>query len=300
MHRLQLMGLLTLAAALCCALLTVAHSQSKIAKPSKLLKTTRQSLSDLEVTGLLAGVPPASHRFITYHDLLGLPQVKATLINDENFAAMKVPKIKISGVYLSVLAEKLGAPPSADLIQALCTDKYLGIVSSGYIAAHKPILILKVNDLTPAEWANKTHNEDPGPYLVGSVNFKSSYNILGRQEMPQVPENVVALSFESQNTVFAAIAPPGRYASGSPQQQGFAIARVLCLKCHNAGPYGGTKANRSWSTLSKDAIKDPAAFAKRIHDPKSIDPAATMPPNPDYDAASLAALTAYFQSLPTE
>jgi hypothetical protein len=300
MLRSQLMGFMMLAAALCCGFVTIARSQPKNVKPSELLKATRQSPSDLEVTGLLAGLPPASHRFVSYQNLLSLPQVEATLVNDDNFAAMNIPKIKISGVYLSVLAEKLGVAPDADLIKALCTDKYLGIISSGYISAHKPILILKINGLTPAEWARKTHKDDPGPYLVGSENFKSAYYVLGHQEMPEIPENVVTLSFDSQKTVFGAIAPPARYRLDSPQQQGFAIARVLCLKCHNAGPYGGTKANRSWSTLSKDAIKDPGSFAKRIHDPKSVDPTATMPPNPDFDAASLAALTAYFQSLPTE
>ncbi len=40
-----------------------------------------------------------------------------------------------------------------------------------------------------------------------------------------------------------------------------------------------------------------AAFGKYVVRPQAVNPEATMPANPDYDAATVAALTAYFQSV---
>jgi mono/diheme cytochrome c family protein len=75
------------------------------------------------------------------------------------------------------------------------------------------------------------------------------------------------------------------------------MAKQNCLRCHNAGPYGGTKAGWSWETLSVVAKADPKTFKNYVHDPKSVNAKAKMPANPQYDAATLAVLAAYFQSL---
>ena len=300
MQRSQWVGSFLVATALGCLLLTAAHSQLKAAKPAKLLKTTRQSSTDLEVSGLLAGVTSSSHRFIRYSDLLKLPQVKATITGDENFADMHTATVHVSGVSLEVLSRMIGVAPSATFITGLCTDEYLGIFSADYLAAHQPILVLKINDLSYANWARKTHNQDPGPYLITSTKFTPAYHVLAYGEQPQVPENMVSLSFNAPQALEAAIAPAARFTSDSPQQLGFAIARVTCLKCHNVGDIGGTKAHRPWSKLIADATADPATFAKRIANPKSVDPKAAMPANEAFDTATLAALTAYFQSLSTE
>ncbi len=286
-------------AALCCVLFAAAPPMPK-GSSSKLLKIARESPGDLEVSGLLTGVPPSSSRFVSYSDLLTLPQVTIKVTGDENFADMHTPTVKVSGVRLSVLAKALGAAPEASTITALCSDKYLGIFSAPYIITHDPVLVLKINGLSYAEWARRTHNEDPGPYLVASKNFVPSYRVLAYKEQPQVPDNLVSLAFDTPQSIDAAIAPSARFPTGSPQQSGFAIARVTCLKCHNARQVGGTKADRPWSTLSRDAVNDPATFARRVNNPKSVDPKATMPANPSFDKATLAALTAYFQSMPTE
>ena len=45
---------------------------------------------------------------------------------------------------------------------------------------------------------------------------------------------------------------------------------------------------------------NPAAFGKYVVRPNSVNPEANMPPNPEYDAATIAALTAYFQSFAPE
>ena len=70
-----------------------------------------------------------------------------------------------------------------------------------------------------------------------------------------------------------------------------------CLRCHAAGPYGGTKGGLSWEALTNLAKRDGAMFSKYVHDPRSVDPKSRMPGNSQYDAPTLAAVTSYFQSL---
>jgi hypothetical protein len=41
---------------------------------------------------------------------------------------------------------------------------------------------------------------------------------------------------------------------------------------------------------------NPTAFGKYVVRPNSVNPEANMPANPQYDAVTIAALTAYFQS----
>jgi hypothetical protein len=71
------------------------------------LRVARQSPSDLEVGGDLAGLPHGATRYITRDDLLALPQVTYTVTDDSNFTG----PTKISGVQLEELTRSLGAGP---------------------------------------------------------------------------------------------------------------------------------------------------------------------------------------------
>ena len=245
---------------------------------------------------MIDGVPNSTPRFITYQDLQSLPQVTATITSDENFTEMHTPKVQVSGVYLSELARRIGVSSKADLTNAICVDHYSAPYPADYVATHKPILVLKINGLTAAEWAQQTKNEDPGPYLITQADFVPSYSILSHQDRAQVPTEVVSIEFARQKDVFATITPPGSFTPASPEMLGFGIARQNCLRCHNQGSTGGTKARRTWSVLSRHASEDPISFARYIHNPRSVDSHAQMPSNLQYDAATLNALTAYFKS----
>jgi hypothetical protein len=296
MERRKLIGLVALCTTLCCGLTAAAHSVQAAASASSLLKLSRQSATDLEVDGLITGVPQSGHRFITYESLLSLPQVTATITSDENFTEMHAPIVRVTGVYLSELAHRIGASTDADLINAICADQYRSPYPADYLAAHRPILVLKINGQATREWARRTRNEDPGPYFITQENFIPSFSILSHQDRPQVPTEVVEIQFTRQKDVFEAITPPGHFAPDSSEMKGFGIARQNCLRCHNRGSVGGGKAGRSWSVLSRHASDDPKSFARYVYDPKSEDIRAKMPGNPQYDAATLAALTAYFKS----
>ena len=247
---------------------------------------------------MVADLPAGATGYVSYADLASLPQITVRAAGDENFSA--TPRSTITGVSLAVLAQAVGALPSSDLIDALCTDRYRAHYPAGYLAAHHPVLGLEVDRQRPEVWAKKTGQYDPGPYFVTHAKYSPSYRILAHEDQAQIPTNVVRLNFSTVSATFGAIAPSGPTMQQEPVRQGFVIAQQNCLRCHFQGVYGGTKSGRDWTTLSTWAREQPAFFARYVHDPKSLEPHANMPPNPSYDQATLAALTAYFRSFPAE
>jgi mono/diheme cytochrome c family protein len=259
------------------------------------LHPTRQSPDDLEVTGLLAGLPANTAAYVPYHELAALPQVTVHVTNDENFPAGG-RGVLVTGIPLDSLARALGALPDSDLIDALCTDDYRAHYPASYIAQHHPIFALLIDHQRPSAWAARTHLYDPGPYFLTHAHFVPIVNILAYSEQPQVPTNVIRLNFSTTAATYGAITPHGPSAQDPAVQQGFAIARQSCLRCHYQGAYGGTKSGRDWTALSTWAREQPDYFMRYVHNPQSVEPHAHMPPNPGYDHATLSALTAYFRT----
>lgn len=277
-------------ATLCGILLHTALAQSA---PKLVLNTNRASTTDLEVSGELAGLPPGSTRFLTRADLLTLPQVTFTVKDDANFSG----PTEISGVLLEDLIKVLAASPGEALVAAVCEDQYHAHYPRPYLAAHHPVLVLKINGQLSEGWpkAGEAHDADMGPYLISHRQFTPGPNILAHREEAQIPWGVVRLEFRNQKSLDA-IAPRGLHARDEAVQAGYKIAQQNCLRCHNQGHIGGMKAHHSWLVLSAWATSDPEHFASYIRDPQKQNPQAQMYANPDYDAATLHALTAYFQT----
>ena len=256
----------------------------------------RMSPSDLELSGDLPGSSAYAGRYLTYLELLKLPQVAFTVTDDPNFQG----RTEIKGVYLDELLKALDIPGANTLIAAICDDGYEGHYSVDYRAAHHPILVLTVNGKPLTIVKRTADGGSYGPYLVSHPSFKSRYSTLAHPEEAQIPNGVLELRFVRENQVFRAIHPQGDFAADSPQMQGYMIAKENCFRCHNAGAYGGGKAGISWSALGKIANMRPDYFRSYIKDPQSESPYAQMPSFPDYDDATLAALTAYFQVVPMD
>jgi hypothetical protein len=257
----------------------------------------RQLSSDLAVSGMIAGLPDGAVGYVRYADLSSLPKVTVEVHGDENFSEGKSwPAVHATGIYLDVLAHALGVLPTSDLIDATCTDDYRAHYPASYLAEHHPLLVLTINHQPSSVWAKAAHQRDPGPYFVTHANFVPSFKVLSHADRPQVPTGVVRLNFSTIAATYGAIAPRGVFPPGSPQEQGFTIARQNCLRCHNQGQYGGLKAGRTWMTLSTWAREQPAYFENYVRDPKSFEPHAKMPGNPGYDKATLDALDAYFRT----
>jgi mono/diheme cytochrome c family protein len=254
----------------------------------------RTSPSDLEIHGdIRGGSPEQPKRFDTREQLLALPQVSYTVTNDANF----IGPIQISGVGLDQLLHALAANPESDIAVAICTDGYATHYDHPYIAAHHPVLALKINRKDPADWP-KFHENGAymGPYLISSPDFKPSFKILSHEDEPQIPWGVVQLKIQSEAAVFDAIRPRSPGAASQEVLDGYRIAQQNCFRCHNSGDHGGTKAQRPWTVLSTWANASPDFFAAYIHDPKSKNPKSQMQAFPNYDATTLNALTKYFQS----
>jgi mono/diheme cytochrome c family protein len=256
--------------------------------------TQRLSVTDLEIGGDIAGLPPGSTRFVPREDLLALPQVSYTVTDDPNFTG----PTEISGVPLEDLDRSLAGVPDADLVIAICDDQYRAHYTRAYLAAHQPLLVLKVNGQPPELWPKDAegHDQDMGPYMISLRQFTPAFKVLAHQDEPQIPWGVVRLEFRNEKAVFGGIAPHGPAASDSSVQVGYRIAQQNCFRCHNQGGEGGLKARHPWLVLSAWATASPEHFAAYVRNPRSETPYAQMPPNPGYDPATLQALIAYFRT----
>jgi len=264
------------------------HSSS----PSSILHLQRRSNFDLRLSGDLIGVPSAATRYISREDLLRLPQQTFTVARDGNFWR----PTEVSGVPLAQLVERFAASPTSDLVLAICTDRYCAPYPQAYLAAHKPILVLRIDGKSPAQWPKDSEGGDLGPYLISNPDFTPSFKILSHRDEEQIPWGVVQLEFRNQREVLGAIAPRGPRARDALVQDGYRIAQQNCFRCHNLGSVGGMKSGLTWNVLSAWASGSPEFFTAYVRSPKAKNSKAQMPPNPDYDRHTLRALTAYFQT----
>ncbi|MDP9039621.1 MAG: hypothetical protein M3O02_10175 [Acidobacteriota bacterium] len=251
----------------------------------------RQSPYDLEIAGEVPGLRAGDAGFLRWSDLRRLPQVSGVVDDDPDLPGLVM---KITGVRLDVLAKALGVGAAVDLLDALCSDGYRAYYPRELIAAHQPLLVLTMDGMTPAAWAAKTKQDDPGPYLILYRGFRPAWRVLSHADRPQLPSNVVRLNFGRQVEAWRAVEPGA--AASLEASQGYQIARQNCVRCHAAGATGGTKSKFTWADLARDARQRPAWFATYVAAPKKISPQATMPGEPGYDAATLGALTAYFKN----
>jgi mono/diheme cytochrome c family protein len=257
-----------------------------------MLHATRSSAGDLEIGGELAGVPAGATRYIRYDDLLRLPQETYSVVDDSNFHG----KTQIAGVSLASLARLLGKAPDDALIVAICYDKYRANYPRAYLAAHHPLLVLRINGRLRDHWPPSEYGGPLGPYLISHPFFKPSFKVLSHDDEPQIPFGVTRLEVRRESVVYGAIKPPGSWPDDSQVSQGYVIARQDCFRCHNSGAEGGKLAGRSWLQLAALAGEDPSKFRAIIRNPASVTPGAKMPAEPNYNDATLDALTAYFKT----
>ena len=276
-------------AAACVALMAIA---AILAARAGNLRAQRSSALDLELGGELKGLPPGSTRFVTREDLLALPQVTYTVTDDSNFTG----PAEIKGVLLEELARDLGAAPRADLVVAICDDKYRANYPRDYMRAHHPMLVLEINGKPPAAWPRSGEGFEMGPYMISHAKFTPAFKILAHGDEPQIPWGVVRLEFRAERAVFGAIAPRGPHANDADVQDGYRIAQQNCFRCHNAGDEGGQKSGVTWTVLAALAAGSPEFFAEYVRNPKTKNPKTQMAASPQYDDVTMQALTDYFQT----
>jgi hypothetical protein len=257
---------------------------AQTAPHSSLLHATRQAPTDLEVGGAILG----AGQFISYQDLLHLPQVSFVTSKDANFP---VPA-RVGGVALDQLQHLLGA--DADMVLAICKDGYRSPYPAYYLAAHHPVLVLTVNGKSQEGWPTVENGVELGPYVIANPSFTPSFKVLSHSDEAQIPFQVVRLDFRRESEVFGAIAPRGTYSPGSAVMEGYRIAEQNCYRCHNMGAEGGQMASISWPVLAAMAKGSPEFFARYIRNPQALNPHSRMAGSPGYDDQTIAALRAYF------
>lgn len=269
-------------------------ASSQTAKLALTLRTARTSPYNLELGGELAGLPAGETRYLTHEDLLSLPQVTFAVGDDEHFAN----STKLTGVRIEELAKRVAAAPERDMAVAICSDKYRANYPGAYVAAHHPVLVLMIDGKPPVNWPKDAeyHKFDMGPYIVSHEHFAPSFKILAYNEQPQIPWGIVRIEFRNEQAVLNSIAPRGPHARDAAVAAGYRIAREECFLCHNSGREGGTKAGVPWAVLAALASSDPKMFKAYVRNPQSRNPGANMPPESNYDNATLDAVAAYFQS----
>jgi len=250
----------------------------------------RTSPGDLELGGDLAGVPAGETRYVRYEDLLRMPQETYAVSDDSNFRG----KTEISGVALSTLAQTMGK--SADMIVAICYDQYRANYPKDYVAAHHPLLVLRINGQDREHWPATAEGGSMAPYVISHPKFKPAFKVLSHEDEAQIPYAVTRLEFRREADVFGAIRPAGKWTTDSPVGMGYVIARQDCFRCHNMGAEGGTMARRSWVELAEMAQVDPALFRAIVRNGADVKDGAKMPGQPGYGDATLDALTEYFKT----
>jgi len=258
---------------------------------------TRESPSDLEVAGDVAGVPREAKVYARRSELLALPQTNFTVTDDSNFTGAT----KVSGVLLEDLLRDLSAAPGADMVVAICSDKYHANYPREYIAAHHPLLVLEVNGKPTEGWPKDSSGSglEMGPYMISHAKFTPSFKILAHQDEAQIPWGVIRLEFRDEKAVLGAIAPRGAHAGDQAVQDGFKIAQQNCFRCHNNGDEGGRKSGVSWTALGALAAGSPEFFTEYVRDPKAKNPKTQMAGSPEYDDATMHALIEYFLTFAT-
>ncbi len=137
-----------------------------------------------------------------------------------------------------------------------------------------------------------------GPYMVSNPTFKPAFRVLSHEYEAQVPWGVVRLDLRREQAVYAPIEPQGAAASDPVVQQGYAIARQNCFRCHSRSGEGGQKSKLLWRDLGREAVASPTRFDAYVRNPKKLNPQSQMAASPQYDDATLSALRHYFSSFP--
>jgi mono/diheme cytochrome c family protein len=249
-------------------------------------------------------MPAGATQFVRYADLSRLPQVTFTVRGDPNFSA----PVRLSGVPLDELLHALGFHGGKQLIAAICDDGYEAHYTAEYREAHHPFLVLRIDGQEPAQWPQQAEGGNYGPYLIAQPSFSrpirgqedERQEDEGQEDEPQLPYGVIALRFYAEDATLAALRPKSAQQPGSPITVGYRIAFQNCLRCHRDRSIGGTKAPLNWAQVAMMAEANPAVFGRYVLRPQSVNPGANMPASPQYDAATIAALTAYFQQIGAE
>lgn len=266
--------------------------KSEATRPAEAIwHPTRTSPLDLELGGDLVGLSAGAKRYVSRQDLMALPQVNFTVMNDLNFDGSTT----VRGAELELLARTFAAEGEKTLVVATCVDLFRAHYPQAYVQAHRPLLVLEINGQGPDAWPKSKEGLPRGPYVISHPHFTPRFKTLAQEDEAQIPWGVLRLEFQNEKKFLDSIAPVGPTSGEPAVQAGYRIAQQICLHCHSAGAEP-LKGKWTWAAIGMLASSAPSQFAAYVRNPRSKAQYAEMPAYPNYDDATLQALTSYFRT----
>lgn len=275
-------------------LLALAQANLTAAANALPLHNERAQPTDLELVGLLQGVPEGESRFIRHADLLELPtqelRVELEFFPNERRTS--------TVVFLSDLRKALPLKDECDLLIVHCKDRYYSFYTNALIAEYKPFVLLQIDGEGPENWPKSPGGVDFGPYYVtASTEIAPHFHDLFYYPS-KMPWGGVKLEAANYADTFRPIYS-GRFANLDPQaQRGRFIYQNNCMNCHHweDTSFGGQLAERNFVVLASHARYNKAYFFKYTKTPKQVNPASKMSANPHLTQADLEALRAFMST----
>ncbi|MBC8012030.1 MAG: cytochrome c [Burkholderiales bacterium] len=242
---------------------------------------------DLEVAGLLEGVPAGESRWVRWADLRALPSREITVEGE----FVPGPQ-RVTVVFLDDLLKNLPVKAEADTVLADCTDGYASIYTREYIAHWKPFVVLEINGAGPEAWPPAGLTFNPGPYVI-SVSDVIAPGVAAMLDVSHKrPWGVSRLRVVREADALKPFGEgewAGLSASGL---RGRELWVNSCFSCHK-GPgeeLGGTKGGRPFAVIRAYAQFNPGYLKTYVRTPTELNPSAKMAAHPHYTDEQLGEL----------
>jgi hypothetical protein len=259
---------------------------------SESLELHRERLlpTDLEISGLLTGVPANQKRFVRWQDIRGLPSREIDM-KDEFFEGTH----RVRAVMLSDFLARLPRSSRADTVTVTCTDGYASVFQGDYIARWQPFIVVEINGLGPEEWPVEGMTFNPGPYVITTSNEIAPGVRDLLDESHKRPWGVSSMRVVSYEEEFRPFYTERWARVTAAAGRGRQIWINSCYSCH-VGPgnqLGGSKSGRPFEVLQAHAQHNRAYFVNYVRNPQGQNSAAQMTAHPHYTDSQMSDLISF-------
>jgi cytochrome c2 len=246
---------------------------------------------DLKISGLIAGIPAGSARYLSRATLLASPAV----VHLDEKPADSIPAADLTVIPIDRLVQGLPLAPGADAVLFICSDRWVSTVPIAFLNRVHPYLLLKYAGRTPAEgWPRFGPFEGLAPY------YCHWSPVLG----PDVGERMEDGEFDATQIVeiravnlaahFAPFYPAKLAGLSAPGQEGRKLFIRECNNCHQGpGETGGNTSQRPFSILQVHAALNTAYFRTFVRNPRPFYPNTVMPTHEYFTEAMMNDLVAF-------
>ena len=254
------------------------------------LHSEKSGPTDLEISGLLAGVPAGESRWLRWADLRALP-TRELEVEGEFLPGRQ----RVTLVFLQDVLDRLPLAPGADTVTAVCHDGYAGVFTREFTEKWRPYVVLEINGVGPEQWPPAGMTFNPGPYVLTASEHVAP-GVGAVLDLPhKQPWGVTAIKLVRYADEFAPFMKGEWAALSERAERGRELWVNSCYSCHK-GPgevVGGTKGGRPFAVLRAYAEHNKKYFRDYVRNPQGLNPSAKMTAHPHYTDEQLAELMAF-------